>query len=135
MTSMLGQTVFLLCVVLTHREVFRDLTEADKISDFLRRQTLAQQRLAQQPKPTRQHKHHHTHHHSHNHHTKAPSTGHGVEGAGDGRAISPSREVVDIRMVSIEMPMAPPAMDHSDTKRSEDGGLPRLGGGSFATAL
>jgi hypothetical protein len=135
---MLGQTIFLICVVLTHREVFRDLTEADKISDFLRRQTLAQQRLAQQPKPTRapNNKHHHHHHsHHHHHHSKMSSTGHGVEGAGDGRAMSPSREVVDLKMVSIEMPNGPPPIDYTEATKSEDGMMPRFGGGSFATAL
>lgn len=37
-TSMLGQAIFLLCIVLAHRVVLRDLLEAARITEFLRRQ-------------------------------------------------------------------------------------------------
>lgn len=124
---MLGQTLFLICVVLTHREVYRDLREADKISDFLRRQTLAAQRLAQQPKPTRRSHHHHHHHgHGHNHSHQNLNRGQSLGQAGpDGKPLPLEEDllVADPDQVMLEMaPARSPFLESESSKRSEDGG-------------
>jgi hypothetical protein len=41
--SMLGQTTFVSCIVLTYREINRDLTEANRIMAFLARQRVSEQ--------------------------------------------------------------------------------------------
>jgi len=45
-TSMAGYTAFLVCVVCTHRLVLKDMGEAERITEFLRRQKAVQQQLA-----------------------------------------------------------------------------------------
>jgi hypothetical protein len=45
-TSMAGYTFFLICIVSTHRLVLKDMGEAARITEFLRRQKAVQQQLA-----------------------------------------------------------------------------------------
>ena len=124
---MLGQTIFLLCIVGTHREVWRDLQEASRITDFLRRQKQAEQLLAAQ-KPTPPARGGGTgHRHSHSRHAsleplRQPAATPSVAGKPSPRASKRlSGLPVDGTHLAVEIfPVGGPRLENAE-KRSEDG--------------